>query len=57
MSLGNGRLKFRINMLILAIEVLLPFVLLFALRNDYPLLGKIASAVLVLGIIYLVVFK
>lgn len=44
-------------MLILAIEVLLPFVLLFALRNDYPLLGKIASAVLVLGIIFLVVFK
>ena len=44
-------------MLILVFEVLLPFVLLYALNNDYTLLGRITSATLVLGIIYLVVFK
>lgn len=57
MSLGKETKKFRINMLILVIEALLPFLLLFALRNDYTILGRIISAILVLGIIYLVVFK
>ncbi len=57
MSLSKGTKKFRINMLVLVIEVLLPFLLLYALRNDYTLLGRITSAILVLGIIYLVVFK
>jgi len=57
MSLSKETKKFRINMLILVIEALLPFLLLFALRNDYTLLGQIISAILVLGIIYLVVFK
>jgi len=57
MSLNKETKKFRINLLILVIEVLLPFVLLYALRNDYTLLGRITSAILVLGIIYLVVFK
>ena len=57
MSLSKGTKKFRIRMLILVLEVLLPFVLLYALNNDYTLLGRITSAILVLGIIYLVVFK
>ena len=57
MSLSKGTKKFRIRMLILVLEVLLPFVLLYALNNDYTLLGRITSATLVLGIIYLVVFK
>lgn len=57
MSLSKETIKFRINMLILVIEALLPFLLLFALRNDYTILGRIISAILVLGIIYLVVFK
>jgi hypothetical protein len=57
MSLSKETKKFRINMLILVIEALLPFLLLFALRNDYTILGRIISAILVLGIIYLVVFK
>lgn len=57
MNLSTGKRKFRINMLVLVIEVLLPFLLLYALRNDYTLLGRITSAILVLGIIYLVVFK
>lgn len=57
MSLGNGRMKFRVNMLVLVIELLLPFVLFYALNNDYTILGRITSAILVLGIIYLVVFK
>ena len=57
MSLSKGTKKFRIRMLILVLEVFLPFVLLYALNNDYTLLGRITSATLVLGIIYLVVFK
>ena len=57
MSLSKGTKKFRIRMLILVLEVLLPFVLLYALNNDYTLLGRITSATLVMGIIYLVVFK
>ncbi len=57
MSLSKGAKKFRISMLILVVEVLLPFVLLYALNNDYTLLGRITSAILVLGIIYLVVFR
>lgn len=57
MSLSKETKKFRINMLILVIEALLPFLLLFTLRNDYTILGRITSAILVLGIIYLVVFK
>jgi hypothetical protein len=44
-------------MLILVIEALLPFVLLYALNNNYTILGRITSTTLVLGIIYLVVFK
>jgi len=50
-------MKFRVNMLVLVIELLLPFVLFYALNNDYTILGRITSAILVLGIIYLVVFK
>jgi len=57
MSLSKGSKKFRISMLILIIEVLLPLVLLYALNHNYPMLGRITSAILVLGIIYLVVFK
>ena len=57
MSLNKSKTRFRANTLILAVELLLPFVLLYALRNDYTLLGEIVSAVLVLGIIFLVVFK
>lgn len=57
MSLSKGTKKFRIRMLILVFEVFLPFVLLYALNNDYTLLGRITSATLVLGIIYLVVYK
>ncbi len=57
MSLGTAKIKFRVNMLVLAIELLLPFLLLYALNNDYTILGRITSAILVLGIIYLVVFK
>ena len=57
MSLSKGTKKFRIRMLILVFEVLLPFVLLYALNNDYTLLGRITSAILVMGIIYLVVYK
>ena len=57
MNLSTGKRKFRINMLVLVIEVLLPFLLLYALRNDYTILGRITSVILVLGIIYLVVFK
>jgi len=57
MSLNKETKKFRISMLILVIEVLLPFLLLYALRNDYTMLGRITSAILVLGIIYMVVFK
>lgn len=55
MSLNKTKTRFRANTLILAVELLLPFVLLYALRNDYTLLGEIVSAVLVLGIIFLVV--
>ena len=57
MSLNKTKTRFRANTLILAVELLLPFVLLYALRNDYTLLGEIVAAVLVLGIIFLVVFK
>ena len=57
MSLSKETKKFRINMLVLVIEILLPFLLLYALQNDYTILGRITSAILVLGIIYLVVFK
>ena len=57
MSLSKETKKFRINMLVLVIEILLPFVLLYALQNDYTILGRITSAILILGIIYLVVFK
>ncbi len=57
MGLSKETKKFRINMLVLVIEVLLPILLLYALRNDYTILGRITSAILVLGIIYLVVFK
>jgi len=57
MSLSKETKKFRISMLVLVIEILLPFLLLYALQNDYTILGRITSAVLVLGIIYLVVFK
>ncbi|HOZ37714.1 MAG TPA: hypothetical protein PLH64_03090 [Anaerolineaceae bacterium] len=57
MSLSKETKKFRISMLVLVIEILLPFLLLYALQNDYTILGRITSAILVLGIIYLVVFK
>ena len=57
MSLSKESKKFRMNMLVLVIEILLPLVLLYALRNDYTILGRITSAILILGIIYLVVFK
>ena len=57
MSLSKETKKFRISMLVLVIEVLLPFLMLYALQNDYTILGRITSAILVLGIIYLVVFK
>ena len=57
MSLSKETKKFRISMLVLVIEVLLPFLLLYALQNDYTILGRITSVILVLGIIYLVVFK
>ena len=57
MSVSKETKKFRISMLVLVIEVLLPFLLLYALQNDYTILGRITSAILVLGIIYLVVFK
>ena len=57
MSLSKETKKFRINMLVLVIEILLPLVLLYALQNDYTILGRITSAILILGIIYLVVFK
>ena len=57
MSLSKETKKFRMNMLVLVIEILLPLVLLYALRNDYTILGRITSAILILGIIYLVVFK
>lgn len=57
MSLSKENKKFRLNMLVLVLEVLLPFLLLYALRNDYTMLGRITSTILVLGIIYLVVFK
>ncbi len=57
MSLSKETKKFRLNMLVLVIEVLLPFLLLYALQNDYTILGRITSVILVLGIIYLVVFK
>ena len=57
MSLSKESKKFRLNMLVLVLEVLLPFLLLYALRNDYTILGRVTSMILVLGIIYLVVFK
>ena len=57
MSLSKETKKFRISMLILVIEILLPLVLLYALQNDYIILGRITSAILILGIFYLVVFK
>ena len=57
MSLSKETKKFRINMLVLVIEILLPLVLLHALQNDYIILGRITSAILILGIIHLVVFK
>ncbi len=57
MSLSKETKKFRISMLILVIEVLLPFLLLYSLQNDYTILGRFTSVILVLGIIYLVVFK
>ncbi len=57
MGLSKETRKFRVSMLVLVTEVLLPFLLLFALQNDYTILGMIISAILVLGIIYLVVFK
>ena len=57
MSLSKETKKFRINMLVLVIEILLPFLLLYALQNDYTILGRITSVILVLGIIYLAVFK
>lgn len=57
MSLNKETKRFRISMLILVIEVLLPFLLLYALQNDFTVLGRITSVILVLGIIYLVVFK
>jgi len=57
MSLNKKSKNFRIHMLILVIEALLPFVLLYALNNNYIWLGRITSIILVLGIVYLVVFK
>ena len=57
MSLSKATNKFRVRILILVIEILLPFLLLYALNNDYTMLGRITSVILVLGIIYLVVFK
>ena len=57
MSLSKEAKKFRINLLILILEVLLPFLLLYALNNNYTDLGRITSAILVLGVIYLVVFR
>ena len=57
MSLNKETKRFRISMLILVIEVLLPFLLLYALQNDFTVLGRITSVILVLGIVYLVVFK
>lgn len=57
MSLSKEAKKFRIHLLILILEVLLPFLLLYALNNNYTYLGRITSAILVLGVIYLVVFR
>ncbi|NLE93031.1 MAG: hypothetical protein GX599_03440 [Chloroflexi bacterium] len=57
MSLNKKSKNFRIHMLILVIEALLPFVLLYALNNNYIWLGRITSVILVLGIVYLVVFQ
>ena len=57
MSLNKKSKNFRIHMLILVIEALLPFVLLYALNDNYIWLGRITSIILVLGIVYLVVFK
>lgn len=57
MSLNKKNKNFRIHMLILVIEALLPFVLLYALNNNYIWLGRITSIILVLGIVYLVVFQ
>lgn len=57
MSLNKKNKNFRIHMLILVIEALLPFVLLYALNDNYIWLGRITSIILVLGIVYLVVFK
>ena len=57
MSLNKKSKNFRIHMLILVIEALLPFVLLYALNNNCIWLGRITSIILVLGIVYLVVFK
>lgn len=57
MSLNKKNKNFRIHMLILVIEALLPFVLLYALNDNYIWLGRITSIILVLGIVYLVVFQ
>ena len=57
MSLNKKSKNFRIHMLILVIEALLPFMMLYALNDNYIWLGRITSIILVLGIVYLVVFK
>jgi hypothetical protein len=57
MSLNKKSKNFRIHMLILVIEALLPFVLLYALNNNYIWLGRITSIILALGIVYLAVFQ
>lgn len=57
MSLNKKSKNFRIHMLILVIEALLPFMLLYALNDNYIWLGRITSIILALGIVYLAVFQ
>lgn len=57
MSLNKTNNRFRINLLIFVIEAFLPLGLLFALQQGWMLLSGIIFAILLLGIIYLVVFK
>lgn len=57
MSSNKETTRFRINMAIFLIEAFLPLWLLYALQNGKMLLSAILFGILVLGIIYLVVFK
>ncbi len=57
MNLKDGTKRFRLNMVIFLIEAILPFALLFTLQRGEMLLSGMIFTVLVLGIIYLVVFR